>query len=166
MSTGKGHVHIDTGNSGLWLRLGLRLSVRVVEMRGVVTCGEGRVVMIGGFCDRPFRGGGPGTTCDDGGCSKLFSGDMVRVHIRTKALVVRDIHIYVIFFLGDIFRVDKSPFLVFTGLHGCVLREVVNTTVEELVTGPEDCSESNLRREVRFPVHRIWGSSDEADVAP
>ena len=50
--------------------------------------------------------------------------------------------------------------------HGCVARKVVNTTVEELVAGTEDCSESNLRREVWFPVRRIRGSSDEADVAP
>ena len=120
VSTGKGHVHIDTRNSGLWLRLrlGPRLSVRVVEMRGVVTRGGGRVVTIGGFCNGPFRGRGPGTTCDDGGRLKSFSRDVVQVHIQTGALVIRDIHIYVIFFLGDIFHVDKSLFLVFTGLFG------------------------------------------------
>ena len=56
--------------------------------------------------------------------------------------------------------------LIPINLHGRVLREVVNTTVEELVAGPEDCLESNLHREVQFPVHRIQGSSDEADVAP
>ena len=60
------------------------------------------------------------------------------------------------------FSVELIPI----NLHGCVLQEVVNTTVEELVTGPEDCSESNLCREVQFPVRRIRGSSDEADVAP
>ena len=59
VSTGKGHVHIDTRNSGLWLglRLGPGLSVRVVKMRGVVTHGGGRVVTIGGFCDGPFEAG-------------------------------------------------------------------------------------------------------------
>ena len=51
-------------------------------------------------------------------------------------------------------------------LHGRIPQKVVNTTVEELVAGTEDCLESNLRREVWFPVPRIWGSSNEADVAP
>ena len=50
--------------------------------------------------------------------------------------------------------------------HERVLREVVNTTVKELVAGPEDCLESNLCREVQFPICRIWGSSNEADIAP
>lgn len=121
MGTGKGHVHIGTRNSGLWLGFGLGLSARVVEMRGVVARGGGRAVMIGSFCDGPFRGGGPGTTCNDGGCSKSFSRDAIRVHIQTGAIIVRNIHIYVVvvfFFLGDILCVSKSPFLVFTGLFG------------------------------------------------
>ena len=121
VGTGKGHVHIGTRNSGLWLGFGLGLSARVVEMRGVVARGGGRAVTIGSFCDGPFRGGGPGTTCNDGGCSKSFSRDAIRVHIRTRAIIVRNIHIYVVvifFFLGDILCVSKSPFLVFTGLFG------------------------------------------------
>ena len=50
--------------------------------------------------------------------------------------------------------------------HGHVLRDVVNTTVEELVAGPEECLESNLCREVQFPIRRIQDSSNEADIAP